>query len=185
MTIISDVRQVIRYWWVFLLSGCLLVLFAILVISLPLAAYAGLAIYFVLTFVINGLFEIGFAFSNRRAVHGWGWHLAGGLFDLLAGAVLFFTPVLAAVALPLFVGFWLLFRSISIIGRCFDLPVIWQERLWMLVLGVAGLVFSFLILYNPALGVLTLIALTACALTMIGLFYIFLGLHLRRWGNQN
>jgi uncharacterized membrane protein HdeD (DUF308 family) len=90
--------------------------------------------------------------------------------------------VLTAVSLPYFVGFWLLFRSIAIIGRCFDLPVVWRERAWMGLLGVAGLVFAFMILWNPAIGVFSLVAWTAFGFIALGLFYIFLGLHLKRAG---
>lgn len=178
---ISDVRNIIRYWWLFSLLGGVLIFFGVLVFNCAWAAYPRLTSYFIIAFSLNGLFEIGFAMANRQIVRGWGWHLAGGLFDLMAAAVLFFTPVLAAVSLPLFAGFWLLFRSISIVGRCFDLPMNWQEKLWMMILGGAGLVFSFLILYHPVAGSSGLVKWTSLALLSIGLFYMFLGIHLRRW----
>ncbi|HVU94135.1 MAG TPA: DUF308 domain-containing protein [Puia sp.] len=181
MSMISEVRSVVRYWWLFLLVGMALLVFSLVVFGHPVASYGSLSPYFELAFVINGLAETGFALGNRRAVHGWGWHLAGGFFDLLVAGVLFFTPVLAAVSLPFFAGFWLLFRSISIAGRCFDLPVIWQEKVWMALLGVAGLVFSFLVLYNPVPGNDGLSLWTACALLSVGLFYLFFGIHLRSW----
>jgi uncharacterized membrane protein HdeD (DUF308 family) len=184
-TIYSEFSKVVRYWWLFLLSGSALIVFGILVLVMPVAAYATLTGFFIATFILNGLAEIGFGIVNRDAIRGWGWHVAGGIFDLAAGLLLLVVPVLAAVALPYFVGFWLLFRSISIIGRSFDLPaIVWQERMWMLLLGAAGLFFSFLILYNPALGGFTLIIWTALALLAIGLFYAFLGLHLRNAKNQ-
>jgi uncharacterized membrane protein HdeD (DUF308 family) len=179
MSMISEVRSVVRYWWLFVLLGSLLIFFGLLVFDLPGLGYANLTLYFVVAFLINGLSELGFAVNNRGTVRGWVWHLAAGIFDLLAAGVLFFTPVLAAVSLPLFAGSWLLFRSIAIVGRCFDLPVAWEERLWMTMLGVAGLAFSFLVLYDasPVRGGLFL--WTGCALLSIGLFYIFLGVHLR------
>jgi uncharacterized membrane protein HdeD (DUF308 family) len=166
-----------------LLLGVTLLLFSLLVFAHQAISYGNLAPYFELAFFFNGLAEIVFALANRHMVHGWGWHLAGGLFDLLVAGVLFFTPVLAAVALPFFAGFWLLFRSVSIVGRCFDLPVIWQEKMWMVLLGVAGLVFSFLVLYYaaPTAGGISL--WTGCALLSIGLFYLFFGIHLRGWND--
>jgi len=178
---ISQVKIVVRYWWLFLLVGMLLLLFSLLVLIEPGSGYGNLTPYFILAFVINGLAEVGFALGNRGIVPGWGWHLAGGLFDLLAAGVLFFTPVMAAVSLPFFAGFWLLFRSISIAGRCFDLPVIWPEKVWMVLLGIAGLVFSFLVLYNPVPATTGVSIWTGCALLCIGLFYLFFGIHLRGW----
>lgn len=179
-TLISDFRQIIRYWWIFLLSGSILILLGILVFTFPVTAYAGLTLYFILVFITNGIAEISFGLFNHGSIHGWGWHVAGGIFDLSAGILLLVMPVLAAVSLPYFAGFWLLFRSVAIIGRSFDLPgIAWPERAWMLVLSAAGLFFSFLILYNPALGAFTMVTATAFALFCIALFYIFLGLHLR------
>jgi len=184
MSMISEIRSVVRYWWLFLLLGALLMLFGLLVFDQPGMGYGNLTPYFVIAFLINGLFELGFALSNRGSVRGWIWHLAGGVFDLVAAGVLFFTPVLAAVSLPLFAGCWLLFRSVSIVGRCFDMPVVWQERIWMTVLGVAGLVFSFLLLYGAPPPVSGLFLWTGSALLSIGLFYIFLGIHLRGWNDK-
>jgi uncharacterized membrane protein HdeD (DUF308 family) len=179
--IISDFRTAARYWWLFLILGTVLILFGILVFANPGEAFAGLTIYFEIAFLVNGLLEISFAVSNHRTLHGWGWHLAGGIFDLMVGVLLTANPILAASALQYFAGFWLMFRSISVVGRCFDLPTIqWPERFWMLGLGLAGLFFSFMILYNPVLGAFTLITWTALALMAIGLFYIFLGFHFRK-----
>lgn len=184
MSLLSDVRAVVRYWWIFLLLGPLLILFGILVFTFPAGAYSSLTIYFIVAFALNGLFELGFAIANHRTVSGWGWHLSGGMFDLTAATVLYFTPILAAVSLPLFAGFWLLFRSISIVGRCFDLPVIWPEKAWMLALALGGVVFSFLILYYPVLGAYSLILCTGCALLTLGLFYTFLGIHFHGWSHR-
>jgi hypothetical protein len=49
----------------------------------------------------------------------------------------------------------------------------------MLLLSAAWVFFSFLILYIPEIGAFTLVAWTALALIVIGLFYFFLGIHLR------
>ncbi|MDR3714221.1 MAG: DUF308 domain-containing protein [Puia sp.] len=180
MNLISEFRQVIRYWWIFLLLGAMLIFFGVGVFNHPVATYADLTIFFELAFVVNGLLEISFALLNRRSASGWGWHLAGGIFDLLMGILLVSNPILAAVSLPLFVSLWLLLRSISMIGRQFDLPVGGGERLWMLFLGLCGIAFSFLIFYNPALGALTLVTWTSFALIAMGLFYISLGFALRK-----
>ncbi|HVS98394.1 MAG TPA: DUF308 domain-containing protein [Puia sp.] len=180
MSMITSFRQVVRYWWVFIALGSSLIIFGLLLMAFPAAHFATLGIFFQIAIVINGTLEIGFALTNYRSVHGWAWHLAGGIFDLLIGGLLLFDPVITAVSLPLFVGFWLLFRSIAIVGRCFDLPAVWPETAWMGLLGLAGLAFSFLILYNPALDVANLILLASLALISIGLFYVFLGSHFRQ-----
>lgn len=184
MNMITEIRRVVRYWWIFILLGIVLILLGLVVMNHPVSTYASLSIVFETIFIVNGVLEITFAVGNYRTVHGWGWHLAGGILDLMIGALLIVNPVITAVALPYFVGFWLMFRSIAIIGRCFDLPVIWPDRAWMALLGVAGIIFAFMILWNPSLGIFSLVVWTAFAFISIGLFYIFLGLHLKKFGGR-
>jgi uncharacterized membrane protein HdeD (DUF308 family) len=62
--------------------------------------------------------------------------------------------------------------------------VIFPEKAWLGMLGVGGVIFSFLILWNPSLGIFTLVVWTAFAFICIGLFYIFFGLHLRKFGGR-
>jgi uncharacterized membrane protein HdeD (DUF308 family) len=99
-TVFSQFGQIVRYWWLFLLSGSALIVFGVLVCLMPVAAYATLTGFFIAAFVLNGMAEIGFGVMNRGAIGGWGWHLAGGIFDFAAGLLLLVVPVLAAVALP-------------------------------------------------------------------------------------
>src|ERR1700744_79573 len=184
MNLIAEIRHAVRYWWIFILLGCALILLGLGVMNHPVATFATLSVAFAIVFIVNGLLEITFAISNYRAVHGWGWHLAGGILDLMIGALLVVNPVITAGGPPHFVGFWLMFRSIAIIGRSFDLPLLWPEKGWLMLLGVAGVIFSFMILWNPDLGIFTLVVWTAFAFISIGLFYIFFGLHLKKFGGR-
>lgn len=184
MSMITSFRQVVRYRWAFLMLGSVLILFGLSMMAFPVASFGSLGIFFATAIVINGILEVSFSFVNYRTVHGWGWHLAGGCLDLAIGGMLFSNPVLAVSSLPLFAGFWLMFRSIAIIGRCFDLPAVWPEKSWMAALGFAGLGLSFMILYNQRLRTATLVVLASLALISIGLFYIFLGVHLKQAGNK-
>lgn len=179
MSMITEIRQVVRYWWIFIFLGLALCMFGLLLVAFPIASYTALTFFFELAILLNGILEISFAISNYRLIPGWGWHLGGGLLELAVGGLLLLNSALAAASLSLIVGFWLMFRSIAIVGRCFDLPALWPEKAWMGLLGVAGLVFSFLILYNPSFGAFTLLVWTSLALMSIGLFYIFLGIHLK------
>src|SRR5215469_9853954 len=96
MNMITDIRKVINYWWIFIVLGALLIIFGLIVMNHPVATFAELTIFFSIAFIVNGLLEIAFAISNYRSVHGWGWHLAGGILDLVLGLILILTPVLAA-----------------------------------------------------------------------------------------
>lgn len=178
--LITDSRQIARYWWIFPITGSLLIFFSAIILDHPVAAFGTLTPYFIAAFFLNGLIEIFFVVSNQRSLQSWVWHLIGGLFDLAIGLLLLLDPVIAAASLPLVAGLWLLFRSIAIVGRFFDLPAgAWPDQAWILLLGLAGLGFSFLVLYNQSIGAFTLITWTTLALLSIGIFYIILGFYLR------
>jgi len=64
-TVYSQFGQIIRYWWLFLLSGSALIAFGVMVCLMPVTAYATLTGFFIAAFVLNGIAEIGFGVMNR------------------------------------------------------------------------------------------------------------------------
>ena len=136
------------------------------------------------TIFISGIFEIIYSTTNRKEMSNWGWVLAGGIIDLLFGLWLMASPLLSIAILPFVVAFMLMFRSMMAIGFAFDLKDFagsgWG---WLLTLGILGLLFSFVLLWNPAFAGLTIVVLTGCAFVTLGIFRIFLSfklLHLHK-----
>ena len=50
---------------------------------------------------------------------------------------------------------------------------------WILFAGIAGLVFSFLILYYPAAGTISIIVVSGAAFIVAGIAYIYLAIKLK------
>jgi uncharacterized membrane protein HdeD (DUF308 family) len=50
---------------------------------------------------------------------------------------------------------------------------------WLLALGILGLLFSFVLLWNPLLAGLTIVIWTGCAFITIGIFRIILSFKLK------
>jgi uncharacterized membrane protein HdeD (DUF308 family) len=182
---VSELESTIRHWWVFILLGAMFLALGALVFQNPIESYVGLAIYFAAAFVVSGAFRIGFALLNRRALGGWGWYLGAALLELSIGFFLLANPELAAVSLPIYVGFSLLFWGISAIGKAFDMRALGM-RDWSVLLaaGIAGLGFSTMVIFNPSLGVASVIVWTGLAFLSIGAFNVYLGFRLHgsdRW----
>ena len=179
-TIIPTVKDAIKHWWISLLLGILFILMGIWVLMTPLTSYIALSLLFSMMFFINGILEIVFAISNRRKLDGWGWQLTGGVVDLLLGTILLSIPGISFLALPVFVGFGLMFRSMIIIGLSFDLKFYhvpgWG---WLLVLSLLAMLFSFMLIFNPVFAGLTIVIFTAMALFVVGIFRILLAIKLK------
>lgn len=170
------------HWYLPLLLGILFIALGVWVLVTPLESFLALAIFFAVTFLISGVLEIVYAISNRHSINKWGWSLAVGIVDLVIGIILVSTPALSMVVLPLYVGLGVLFRATLAVGWAFELK---RREVpnwgWLLVIGILGLLFALIMLWNPLFGGLTIVIYTGLALISIGLFQVFLSLRLKKY----
>ncbi|HLZ85971.1 MAG TPA: HdeD family acid-resistance protein [Puia sp.] len=169
----------LRYWWVFLLTGILLILVGCLAFYHPVVTGIVIGLSLGIVVILLGIAHIAFALSNRHLPH-WSWHLVMGFIDLLFGAVLLPYPDITVVVLPFLVGFWFLFRGISVVLYAFTLKHFattgWG---WFLGGGIFIAAFALFIIYFPSLGYLSIVAWTAIALIVTGISNILLALRLK------
>ncbi len=178
---IESARKPVKYWYLPLIAGIILIVLGIYIFTVPMETYLTLTIFFSLSFIFSGILEIIFSIQNRHDMDGWGWYLAGGIFSLIIGIILLMNPQISAVTLPLFVGFSLLFRSFQALGLAFDLKkagiLNWGN---LALISVLGIIASVLLLLNPIMAGFSLVMLTAIAFILAGIASISLSMMLRR-----
>ena len=171
----------VKHWYIPLVIGLLLIILGIDVLETPASSYLALSVLFALLFLLAGILQIAFSIANHNRLHSWGWYLAGGIFSALFGLLLLRRPGLSMVTMPVMIGLFLLVYSINAIGWAFDLKKLgvlgWGNVAWM---GALGLVFSFILLWNPLFAGLSLVIWTGLSLIVIGLSGIMMSLHLRK-----
>lgn len=183
-TFFKTIQKTVKHWYVPLIIGVLLFILGIYILTTPLQTFGTLAVLFSLSFLISGILEIWFSLSNRKELEGWGWYLAGGIFNLLVGILLIAQPVVAAVTLPLFVGFALLFRSIQGLGFAFELKNYGILKWGNVALASAlGIVFSIILLFNPIFTGISLVVITALAFIFSGISSMVLSFQLKKLKN--
>ncbi|MFD1292358.1 DUF308 domain-containing protein [Lutibacter holmesii] len=179
--IISQSIATIKNWWLFLLSGIVLIAGGIYVFYTPQESYLTLAWVFSILVFVNGFSNVLFSITNRKYLSGWGWYLTGGIFEVLIGIILISYPVISIVLLPVFVGFWLLFRGVNMIGASLDLKNLgildWG---WFLLFGVALISISSFMILLPIIGHFTVLVLTAVGLIIYGVANIALAFKLKK-----
>ncbi|SHF44269.1 Short repeat of unknown function [Salegentibacter echinorum] len=111
----------------------------------------------------------------------WGWSLAFGIITLIVGVFLLLKPSLSLTALAFYIGFVILFRSISTIGFALDVRK-YGSKNWggLLILGIIGAIVSFILIWNPLFAGLSIVVLVALNFMFAGLFSIFLSIQLRK-----
>lgn len=135
---------------------------------------------------VCGMSEIAFSVSNKDTLSGWGWYLAGGIFDLLMGIVLMSYPTMSMAVLPVLVAFWLMFRGFSLIGFSLDLKQYGSKGWgWLLATGILIILCSFSIIWYPVSGALSIVYMVAFAFLFIGMARIMLAFDLKKLKNDN
>lgn len=183
--ILKEIKEAVKYWWLLLLSGLILIAVGVWVFASPAAAYLSLSVLFGACILAIGLFETVFAISARKSIKGWGWTLASGLLDTVIGSYLLAYPAVTMTILPFVLGFWLLFRGFSAIGFSFDMKSYGDLNWgWFLLLAIGIIIFAFMILAVPAFGVANIIAWTGLSFIFSGVFRIILAFSLKKWKSE-
>ena len=179
--LISEAVSAIKHWWLLLILGIILLGGGIWVAFSPTEGFLALAIVFIALLLVNGIFQIIFSISNSNKMKGWGWYLAGGILEFLIGIYLWSYPGISLLMLTFVVGFWLLFRGISIIANSTDFKEKGMKGWgWILTLGILMTVLSFFIIMDPVFGALSVVFLTAFSMIAMGTAYIMISFKLKK-----
>jgi len=174
---LKSIKDAIRHWYIPLLVGIFFVIVSTVVFTSPLSSLLTLAVLFAISFLLGGASEIVFAIANRHRMANWGWSLGFGIITLVIGILLISNPGLSLTALAFYVGFTILFRSISSISFALDIKR-YGSKNWvsLLIFGI----FSFILIWNPAFAGLSIVWLVALSFLFGGLFSIFFAMQLRK-----
>ena len=173
------------YWWVPLLFGVVFVLIGYWILRSPEESFEKITKYIGVIILISGSIQLYFTIRNRRGIPGWGFQLAGDLFDLAVGAALVINPSLLLKLITLFVGIWLIANSIAIFMKAAearkDQHKYWA---WEFALGIFLMLLAIVFLWHPMLLGITIAVWTGLAFIILGIFRIALTFRLRRLRKQ-
>lgn len=177
----NKIEKRVKNWYLTLITGILFIGIGIWVMATPIGAFLTLAWLFSFGFIFSGITDIIYSITNRKTIKSWGWLLVLGILTFLIGFHLMLRPGLTALVLCYYIGFWLLFRSIMHIGNAIELKDQGVKNwLWILVLGILGIVFSFILLWNPTVTSIATSFWLGFGFIALGLLQIVLGFGLRK-----
>jgi uncharacterized membrane protein HdeD (DUF308 family) len=163
-------------WWIFLLRGLLAVVFGLLTIWQPMAALAALVLVFGVWAFIDGVAALALAITGWRS-----WQLAlVGLLGIALGLVTLFRPGITAIGLYAAAAAWAIARGILEIVVAIELRRVVRGEAWLVLGGIASLLFGVLLIVLPAAGALALAWLIGLYALVFGGLMIGLAMRLRR-----
>lgn len=177
----KSIKTAIKHWYIPLLVGLFFIIVSIVSFTSPGSSLLTLSFLFALSFLFGGLAETVFSIVNRHQLENWGWSLAFGIITFIVGISLIGHPALTISVMAFYIGFVVLFRSVSAIGFAMDIKR-YGSKNWgvLLLLGVLGTIFSFILIWNPLFAGMSIVVLIALSFMFAGLFSIFLSFQLRK-----
>jgi uncharacterized membrane protein HdeD (DUF308 family) len=168
-----------RHWWVPVIRGIAAIVFGIIAFVYPGITIATLVLFFGAWVLIDGIFRVIGAIGHRASDPDWGWHIVIGIVGIIVGLLTFHAPQITALALIIYIAAWALMVGATEIAFAIKLRREIKGEWFLILMGLASIVFAILLLWNPIAGAAAVIWLIAWYAVVLGILAIFFGFRLR------
>ncbi|GFO83475.1 MAG: membrane protein [Methyloceanibacter sp.] len=165
-------------WWTVALRGVIAIIFGLICIFIAPAAILAAILFFSAYMLVDGGLAIASGIKAARNGQRWGLLILEGLVDIAAGVIAFLWPGLTAIALVLLIGIWAIISGAILSYAAFALKLD-HGRWWLVLAGVASLIFGILLLVSPVVGAVVLTWWVGAYAIAFGVLLIILGFKLR------
>src|SRR5207248_8154665 len=168
-----------RHWWVPVLRGVAAIIFGVIAFTHPVMAAATLVLFFGALVLIDGIFRVIGAIGHRASDKEWGFDLIIGLVGIIIGLLTFHAPQITALALIIYIAAWALMIGATEIALAIKLRREIKGEWFLILMGLASILFAVMLLWNPIPGALALVWLIGSYAIVFGVLAIIFGFRLR------
>lgn len=168
-----------RHWWVPVLRGIAAIIFGIIAFTHPVMAAATLVLFFGAWVLIDGIFRVVGAIGHRASDKEWGSGLIIGILGIIVGLLTFHAPGVTALALVIYIAAWALMTGVTEITLAIKMRREIKGEWFLILMGLASIIFAAFLLWNPLAGAAALIWVIAWYAVVVGVLAIFFGFRLR------
>ena len=168
-----------RHWWVPVLRGIAAVVFGVMAFVYPGLTAAVLVLLFGAWVLVDGIFRVIGAIAGRASDSEWGFNLIIGIVGIIIGLLTFHAPRITALALVIYIAVWALMIGATEIALAIKLRREIKGEWFLILMGLASIVFAALLLWNPLAGAAALIWIMAWYAVIFGVLAIIFGFRLR------
>ena len=173
-------KEALKYWWLILIKGIVLILLSFFIFGHPVSALVGLALYIGIVLLVTGVLLIINALSNQKSDDQWGRKLTEGILDVLFALILLSNPAITTAVFPFVVGFWMIFYGIMLFTGSFTAKKGGDSSWWVnLVGGILTVIFGYIIMTNLLTGVIAITFIIGFGFMLFGLINIFVAFRMK------
>jgi uncharacterized membrane protein HdeD (DUF308 family) len=169
-----------RNWWALLIRGIAAVIFGVLAFAWPGATIFAIVILFGAYALVDGIFAVVAALRAAQAHERWWPLLLEGIVGIAIAAITYFEPHVTAIALYFTIAAWAFLTGILEIAAAVQLRKQITNELWLILGGVASLLFAALMIWKPLTGAIAIVYVIGAYALLFGFMMIGLSLRLRK-----
>src|SRR4030095_6424897 len=165
-----------RHWWIPVIRGICGIIFGVIAFAYPGLALATLVLLFGAWVLVDGIFRVIGAIGHRASDSDWGFNLIIGILGIVIGFLTFHAPGITALALVIYIAAWALMIGATEIAVAIKLRREIKGEWFLILMGLASILFAFMLLWNPIPGALALVWLIgayAIAFRILGVIFGF------------
>jgi len=173
-----------RDWWMLLLRGLFAIAFGLLLWLQPGISLAALVLFFGAYSLADGILGVWSAFAGRKDHEDWWVMLLWGLTGVGIGIITFVAPGVTALALLFYIAVWAVATGVLQIAAAVRLRKVIRGEWWLVLGGLASVIFGVLLMARPGAGALAVLWLIAAYAVVFGVFLVLLAFKVRGFGKQ-
>jgi uncharacterized membrane protein HdeD (DUF308 family) len=166
-------------WWALALRGLLGIVIGILFLAMPGASVSALVVLFGIWAFVDGVFALGTAIRRRS-----GFALLEGVLGVVAGLVTLVRPGVTAMVLYTIIAVWAIATGIFRLVAAAEMRGRFSGEVFLLLSGIAAILFGLLMVVLPAVGLLTLGWIVGIFALVSGAHQLVLAYQIRDYGQS-
>jgi uncharacterized membrane protein HdeD (DUF308 family) len=180
------VSQLARNWWLLALRGVLAIIFGVVAFIWPGTTLAVLVLLFGAYALVDGIFSViaGIVRATKRRERWWVMVLEG-LLGIGAGVVTLISPGMTALVLLYLIAAYFIVTGVLEIISAIRLRREIQGECWLVLAGIASIIFGVLMFLFPGTGALAVVWIIGAYGVAFGVLMLILAFRLRNWGKAN
>jgi uncharacterized membrane protein HdeD (DUF308 family) len=172
-------------WRTFVLRGAIAILVGLIALFQPGLTLVALVLLVGFWALFDGVMAIAHSFAAAQAHEPWWPLVLIGLLGITTGLITLRWPGVTELALLLIIAYWAILTGLLEIVAAIRLRHEIQGEWWLILGGIASVVFGVVLLISPVSGALAVIWLIGVYAIFFGVTLVMLGFRLRSIAGQS
>jgi uncharacterized membrane protein HdeD (DUF308 family) len=169
---------------VLLLRGLVAIAFGVLIWFQPGISLAALVLLFGAYSMADGILGVWTAIAGRKEHESWWVLLLGGLLGIGVGVLTFLAPGITALVLLFYIAIWAIATGVLEIVAAIHLRKEIEGEWWLILSGLASVVFGAVLIAQPGVGALAVLWLIATYAIVFGVLLVILAFKARSFVSE-